>query len=144
MQRVITFGCGHTESVHLVDTSQASQKTMQLLRRASCPACQRYSRYHAASRCAQQAGLLPLRSGCNGQLALAEIVRASLWRLLVPPDAPTSSCQLMAWLFNQHSSASFWLSLRGWTQHRLTPTQAMYVLLSLLHFTEKEKPYEQK
>ena len=144
IQRVITFGCGHSESIHLVGTSQASQKIMQLLHRSLCPACQRRSRYAAAYQCALSAGLLPLHADCRQHQALAEIVRVALWRALLPSSAGEQPCHLLAALFNQQTQASFWIAMRGWILSPLTPEQSVSLFLRLLSCTEKEKPYEQK
>ena len=140
MEKMVTFGCGHTKSVRLIGASQANKETLRLLVHSSCPTCQRRSRYAAASQCARVAGLLPLRAGSLRHLALAEIVRATLWRVLVASCTGEQSSHLLAALFNQHTQASFWLALRGWTLFRLTPEQRVSLLLRLLPGIEKDEP----
>ena len=142
MEKTVTFGCGHTEGVFLLGTPQAGEDTLRLLRRSLCPACQRKSRYAAACQCAEEARLLPLQAGCIQHLALAEIIRASLWRLLVPSHADEPSCQLLTGLFNRQRQASFWLAMRGWSMYRLTVEQIVSLLLRLLQPTEKEGPHD--
>ncbi|MGH2497585.1 MAG: hypothetical protein ACRDIV_23025 [Ktedonobacteraceae bacterium] len=132
MRRNVKYICGDVQTVILIGTPQGCEETVRLLRRMSCPACQRQSRYAAASQCAKEAGLLPLHADCRQHLALAEIIRASLWRLLLPSEADEPSRQLLATLFNRHASASFWVSRRRWTLSRLTSEQVVSLVLSLL------------
>ncbi len=136
MRRLVTYVCGDTQLAHIISTSpRTREEIVQQLQRSFCPACQRKCRYTAAYQCAVQAGLLPLQSGCTRQLALAEIVRATLWHVLLPSGADIQARQLLAALFNRQLHASFWTSLRGWAMDRLDPEQAGQVLLRLLHTT---------
>lgn len=113
-RHLVTYACGDECSVYLVSrAAQARRHTLHFLALSFCPDCQRHSRYAAAVRCAEEAGLLPLQqAGCSQHLALAEIIRASLWRLL-SLYVDSQATWLLATLFNRHPSAAFWLSLRG-------------------------------
>jgi len=109
----VKYACGDETFVYLVSRSAYGRRqTLQLLACSLCPACQRRSRYAAARRCAEDAGLLPLQAGCPEHLVLAEIIRISLWRGLAV-NADARAAWLLAALFNRHTSAAFWLSLRG-------------------------------
>ncbi len=134
MQRKVKYACGDVQIVTLVGTPPACEDPLRLLRRSLCPTCQRRSRYVAAYQCAVEAGLLPLHADNIQHLALAEIVRASLWRALLPADADDQASQFVVELFNQRLSASFWLSLRGIVIDRLTPTRRGSLLLSLQEY----------
>ena len=142
MQQMVTFGCGHRESVSLVGTSPASEETVRLLRHSSCPACQRQSQYAAACQCAEEAGLLPLQAGCLQHLALAEITRASLWRVHLPSNVDKHPCQLVAALFNQQIQASIWLAMRGWPMYRANTELVKHLLLGVLQAEEKENTHD--
>lgn len=131
--QTVTFACGDRHVVFLVSPSvDARERTLSILARSFCPTCQRKSRYAAAYQCAERAELLPLRASCQEQFALAEIIRASLWRTLLPPGADIQVRQFLATLFNRQRRASFWVSLRGWSTYRLSPEQAGCLLLHLL------------
>lgn len=133
MQQVVKHICGDTQVVDLVSLSpRTREEIVWRLRRFSCPTCQRRSRYEAAHQCAEEAGLCPLQARFPQQIALAEIIRASLWRVLLPPEADQQTSQLLAALFNRRSSASFWLALRGPATYRLDPAHVGCLLRSLL------------
>lgn len=133
MQRAVKFACGHDQVVILVSSSvPACEETVAVLRRSSCPDCHRKDRYEAAHACTQRAGLLPLRAASPQQLALAEIVRGSLWELLCPYVTDHPCYQLLVTLFNRQTLASFWLALRGWPLYRLNSELVEYLLLNLL------------
>ena len=139
MQRLVTYACGDTRLAHILSTSpQVREEIVLQLQRSSCPACQRRSRYEEARRRAEYVGLCPLQATYPQQLALAEVIRVSLWELLIPRHADEQSQQLLAMLFNRQTQASFWTSLRGWALYRLTCEQAGQLLLRLLQAHERK------
>ncbi len=138
-QQAVTCACGHIQMVSLVSSSaQACENILTVLRRSLCHRCQRKSRFEAAYACTQRAGLFPLQAASPQQVALAEIVRASLWRVFCPCTAERPCCQLLAALFNRQTRASFWLALRGWPLYRLTPEQMEDLMLKLLQSQSRE------
>jgi len=142
LQRV-KYACGDTQVIDLLSSSlRTREDILQCLRHTSCPACLRKSRYEDAHRCAEEAGLCPLQAHLPQQLALAEIIRVSLWRALLPQEADQDARHLLAAFFNRRSSASFWLTLRGWAMYQLTPEQVGHLLLSLLQPQVKGKIYD--
>lgn len=138
MRRRVRFACGDRCMVHLVGTPRACQETLQLLRHSLCPGCQRHDQEKAARQCAARVGLRPLRATSSQQLGLAEVTRASLWNLLLPPGADEQAHQLLAALFNRQLQATFWTPYRVWAMYRLDSEQAGEVLFRLLHAERKE------
>ena len=138
MPQFVRYACGDTQVIHLVSSPGVREEILQRLRHSSCPACQRKSRYEDAHLRAALAGLHPLQATCKEHLALAEIVRMSLWQAMAEAfDQDTHP--LLAALFNRRSAASFWLKFRAIALPRPTPPQVGYVILSLLHPATNER-----
>lgn len=136
MLQFVKYACGDSQATYLVSSPGVCEEILQRLRHSSCPACQRKSRYEDAHLRAVLAGLHPLQAPCPQHLALAEIVRMSLWQAMAEASDQDAH-HLLAELFNRRCAAAFWLEFRAIALARPTRTQIARVVLSLLQAQSK-------